>query len=157
MRLSITYLLLIGLFVSCENPLEKQEDVPSDLINTSLNIFDGEVIEQGSTKLDDLDVWRVRIRHSSDAITSFYWRKPFYNIFRIVGERGPFDYSLNPPLDVINFRTARFLAIDQNSNNVLESWEFMRSPGEINWFYKFYLKDKEFPILVDAGSGEIIR
>ena len=157
MKFSFTYLFLLLLFFSCEDPLEKQEDVPADLIKTTLDMFEGEVMEQGSTKLDDVDVWKVRIRNSSDAVTAFYWRKPFYNIFRIVGEQGPFEYNLNPPLDVINYQTARFLAVDQRSNGVIESWEFMRSPGEIKWYYKFHIQDIEFPVTVDAGSGEIIR
>lgn len=157
MRLSYTYLLLFLLLISCENPLENQEDVPADLIETTLNIFDGEIIEQGSSKLDDISVWKVKIRNSSDAITSFYWRKPYYNIFKIVGEKGPFDYNLNPPLDVISLNTAKFLAINQNTNDALNYWEFTRSSGEMNWYYRFYIKDKSFPISVDAGSGEIIR
>jgi len=157
MRLSITYLLLIVLLISCENPLENQEDVPADLINTTLELFDGEIIEQGSAKLDDVDVWKVKVRHSSNAVTAFYWRKPYYNIFRIVGEKGPFDYNINPPLDVINFTTAKFLAVNPSSDVCLETWEFTRSSGEIRWYYKFYLQDTEYPITLDAGSGEIIR
>jgi len=157
MRLSFTYLLALLLIVSCENPLDKQTEVPGDLIDTTLDIFDGEILERKTDKLDDVDVWKIKIENSNGAITSFYWRKSYFNLFRIVGEQGPFDYDLKPPLDVINFNTAKFLAFNQNANEDLTSWKFMRSPGEIRWFYKFYLNVDESTITVDAGSGEILR
>ncbi len=157
MRQTITYLLVSLLAISCENPLDKQTDVPGDLIDTTLDLFDGEILEKKADKLDDVDVWKIKIENNSGAVTSFYWRKSYFNLFRIVGEQGPFDYNLKPPLDVINFNTAKFLAFNQNTHDDLTSWKFMRSPGEVRWFYKFYLNDDGSTITVDAGSGEIVR
>lgn len=157
MRSSLAILLFVMILVSCEDPLENQKEVPGDLILTTQELFAGEVIEKGSTSLDDVDVWKIKIEHSSNAITTFYWRKSFTNLYRIVGEQGPFNYELKPPLDVVNFSTAKFLAFNQNQNDNLSSWQFMRSPGETKWFYQFYVKDSERPITIDAGSGEVIR
>lgn len=143
--------------VSCADPLEQQSEVPGDLVETTLNLFPGEILEQGSVRIDDTDVWKVKILHASSAITTFYWRKAFSNLYKIVGEKGPFDYEIRPPFDVVNFSTAKFLAFNQNGSERMTSWEYFRNPIEGRWFYNFYVKDVSSPITIDAGSGEVVR
>jgi hypothetical protein len=156
-KLSAAILSIFILMVSCENPLDNNNDLPAELITSTLDMFDGEVLVAESDKIDDVSVWKIKVQNQAAAVTSFYWRRPFNNLFRIYGEAGPFDYNLKPPFDVINFKTAKFLAVTQNQQNMLESWEFSNNPTEMRWYYKFYLRDSSFPILVDAGSGEIVR
>jgi len=143
--------------MSCDNPLDNNNSLPPELISTAQDMFDGEVLEAEAGKIDDVSVWKIKIRNPLGAVASFYWRRPFNNLFRINGESGPFDYNLKPPFDVINFKTAKFLAVTQKQENMLESWEFSNNPTEMRWYYKFYIKNSSFPILVDAGSGEIVR
>lgn len=157
MRLFIPSFLFIILLSSCEDQLGNPVDVPGNLINSSLNMFDGEVIEKGGAKIDEVEVWKVRIQQESGAITTFYWRKTFNNLYRIEGEKGPFDYEIRPPMDVINYSTARFLAFNQKSNEDMVSWKFLRSNDENRWFYQFYLHNVTLPITIDAGSGTRIR
>ena len=156
-RLSALAFVIILLLSSCEDQLGNPADVPGNLINSSLNLFDGEVIEKRGAKVDEVEVWKVRIQKETGAITTFYWRKTFNNIYRIVGEKGPFDYEIRPPMDVINYSTARFLAFNQKSNDDMVSWKFLRSIDENRWFYQFYLLNVTLPITIDAGSGTRVR
>ncbi len=151
----IIFFFLMLLF-SCENPLQKT-DIPNSLISSSLNLFDGELQEAGSTKIDGTDLWKVKIKNDSGAITTFYWRKTFNNLHSIVGENGPFNYELRPPLDVINFSTARFLAFNQSNFEPLKSWKFFRNQIDANWYYQFNTDDDPVPVTIDAASGTRIR
>lgn len=151
-------ILIISAIVmfSCENPLESG-DIPGGLLNSSLSLFSGEVQEAGNTRVDGTDLWKVKIKNDSGAVTTFYWRKTFNNIHSIVGEQGPFDYELRPPLDVINFSTARFLAFNQSSFEPLETWSFFRNQTDSKWYYQFNVSDGILPITIDAASGTRIR
>ena len=157
MRSSNLILVLAVFLAACENPLEHQEQAPGELISTSQDLFNGEILENKAVKLDDVDVWKIKIENRSGAVVSFFWRKSYFNLFRIVGEEGPYDYNIKPPFDVLNFRTAKFLAFNDNNPPQLNSWKFMRNPGEMKWFYLFFYDDSSATILVDAGSGEIVR
>lgn len=157
MRSSVILLLLVVLLFSCEDPLDKQVEVPGDLISSAQDLFEGDVLEKGATSIDEVDVWKIKLQNSAGSITTFYWRKTYNNLFRIEGEKGPFDYEIKPPFDVVNFSTAKFLAFNQNTNENMASWTFLRSNDVNKWYYRFYLKDVENPITIDAGSGEIVR
>lgn len=157
MRSFIFIFLSVLILGSCVDPLGQQSEVPGDLVETTLKIFPGEIMEQGSVKIDDIDVWKVKVMHASTAVTTFYWRKAFSNLYKIIGEKGPFDYEIRPPFDVVNFSTAKFLAFNQNGTDRMTSWEYFRNPVEMRWYYNFYVKDVSTPITIDAGSGEIVR
>ncbi len=149
---ALAFIFILTL-ASCEDQLGNPSDVPGNLINSSLDMFDGEVIEMGGAMVDEIEVWKVRIQQETGAITTFYWRKTFNNLYGIVGEKGPFDYEIRPPVDVINYSTAKFLAFNQKSNDDMVSWKFLRSTDENRWFYQFFLLDATAPIIIDAGSG----
>jgi hypothetical protein len=157
MRLSVTILLFTLIIMACEDPLDNQTEVPEVLLQTTLDIFEGQIIDKKADKIDDTEVWKVKIENSEGAVTSFYWRQRFNNIYKIVGESGPFDYQLNPPLDVVNYATARFLAFNRSNAEDLESWKLFRSLGDAQWFYQFFTKDSNRAITINAGSGEVVR
>ncbi len=157
MRSSIILILSVALLFSCEDPLDEQIEVPGELINSTQLFFEGSVIEKGAANVDDVDAWKIKLQNSDGAITTFYWRKTYNSLFRIDGEKGPFSYEIKPPFDVINFSTAKFLAFNSNSTEDLVSWTFSRRDDVAKWYYQFYLEDREDPIIIDAGSGEVVR
>ncbi len=157
MKRFFTILLITSLLISCDDPLGLEGDtVPDKLVQNSLDLFQGEVIGKSATRLDDIEVWKVSIENADGAITSLYWRKPFNNLFMIEGEKGPFNYELAPPLNVINLSTARFLAFHGNEQEFI-SWKiFLLASNDTRWAYRFTLPDGTH-ITIDAGSGDIIR
>ena len=157
MRRFLSILTLVALLTACDDPLGVEgNDVPEKLVSNSLDLFSGDVVIKSSARIDDVEVWRIAIENSQGAITSFYWRKPFNTLFMIEGEKGPFNYELTPPLNVINLSTARFLAF-RGSNKEFVSWKiFVLKSNDNRWAYRFTLPDGSF-ITIDAGSGDILR
>jgi hypothetical protein len=155
------YLILPSLLLlaACEDPFNTADDtIPDSLVKNSTIFFPGEVLETTSTTINGLPVWRVNVENEYGAIVNFYWRKTAKNLYKIEGTNGPFDYNLKPPFDVINFATARFLATNNFTMGNISSWSFEPSPKEnMKWFYIFH-GDGEMPkVVLDAGSGAVIR
>ena len=126
MRLNVFVLLGLVLF-SCEEQFGLDSNkISQDIIDNSLELFPGRILEQSSDKIEGIDVWKVKIENSAGAIVSFYWQKNYTILFRIDGEKGPFNYELKPPLGVIVLSTARFLAFESYSSEKLICWKLMR-------------------------------
>ena len=154
MRVFVLFFTLIFLF-SCEEQFGLEENkISQDIIKSSLTMFEGEIIEQVGAKIDGIEVWKVKIENESGALVTFYWQKGYSNLFRIEGERGPFDYEIEPPINIIVLSTARFLAFGSTSNSKLRSWKLIRLEPDQEWVYQFYLEEMVSPISVDAQSGD---
>ena len=54
--------IILGLLVlmSCEQQNEMSLDVPQDVIDKSLDLFDGAIIEKVSETEDGLEMWEVK-------------------------------------------------------------------------------------------------
>ena len=140
--------------VLCGN--EKNE-LPQNIVDSSNELFPGKLIEQTSFILDGVDVWKIKIENESGSVVSFYWQKSYNLLFMIEGERGPFNYELMPPLGVLILSTAKFLAFESYSEEVLTSWKLKRNDSYKNrWVYLFYLNHTESPIMIDAVSGDVL-
>lgn len=157
MRTFSSFLLAFLLF-SCEEQFGLNNDkISQNIIDTSLQLFDGEILEKKSTKLDGIDVWKVRIENNSGAVVSFYWQRSYTKLFRIEGEKGPFNYDIKPPLTVLVLSTARFLALESYESGELLSWRLIRDSSlNQQWVYQFFIKERESPISINAASGDIV-
>jgi len=159
MRKLFFILLSLLSFSSCEDAFDTANDtIPDSYVKNSTIFFQGEVTETASTSLNGKNVWRVTVENEFGAIVNFYWRKSIINLYVIQGTTGPFDYSLTPPFDVINFSTARFLATNNFSIGNITSWSFEPSPTEnMKWYYVFHGDGPASKVVLDAGSGAAIR
>ena len=157
MRLISVFLLTIFL-ISCEEQFGLDNDrISQETIDSSLQLFEGKVLEKKSIQIDGVDVWKVRIENEFGAIVSFYWQRSYIKLFRIEGEKGPFNYELKPPLNVIVLSTARFLALETYESVELQSWRLVRDSSlKPQWVYQFYLKENESPVSINASSGDIL-
>ena len=152
-------IVLLCLFLfSCEEQFGlKSNKISQDVIDNSLELFPGSILEKCSDKIEGIDVWKVKIENNAGAIVSFYWQKNYTILFRIEGEKGPFSYELKPHLGIIVVSTARFLAFESYSSEELIYWKLIRDNSlDQKWVYQFFLKEKEVPITVNATSGDII-
>jgi len=156
MRWYFVIFLLNTVLFSCDEQFgTDSDDVPKNVIDASTQLFPGSILEKSSFVIEDTDVWKVRLENSEGSIVSFYWQKNYNILFRIEGERGPFDYEFKPPLDVIIFSTAKFLAFESYSTEVLDSWKLIRdSSNDQKWVYQFYLQGEENPISINASNGD---
>ena len=157
MRPISIFILTLFLF-SCEEQFGLNDDkISQKIVDSSLLLFEGEVLEKKSTKLDGVDVWKVRIENEFGSIVSFYWQRSYTKLFRIEGEQGPFNYELKPPLSVIVLSTARFLALESHESEELQSWRLIKDSSlNQQWVYQFFLKEKESPVSVNASSGDLL-
>ncbi len=153
------YLPIFLMMIACQEPFESgNENVPDSLIENSKTLFLGDVTEMTSTKLNGVSVWKITVENDNGSVVVFYWRRAYTNLYVIEGTKGPFDYSLKPPFDVINFSSARFLATSNFEVGNITSWTFEPSPTKtMTWFYKFNGDGKDSPLVLDAGSGVVIR
>lgn len=155
-------LLLTGIlafsFIACEEQFEGNEkEAPQDVVDITRQIFLGKVVENTTAVEDGVEVWKVSITNNDGAIVSFYWQKSYNIIFKIRGDRGPFTYDLQPPLNVLPLSTARFLAFESYSSKTLSSWCLERNKSdERSWVYCFYIQGNELPLMIDAVSGDDI-
>ncbi|MDZ7607977.1 MAG: hypothetical protein U5K79_20915 [Cyclobacteriaceae bacterium] len=155
------YFILTGLLLlaACEDPFDSANDtIPDSFIKNSTIYFPGEVIETSSAILNGIQLWQVTVENESGAIVNFFWRKSISNLHKIEGTTGPFDYNLKPPFDVINFAAARFLATNNFSIGNITSWSFEPTPKQnMKWYYIFQGDGAESKVMLDAGSGSVIR
>lgn len=158
MRFYQVLILLTAVFFSCEEQFGlDQHVVPQNTIDHSIQLFPGNILEKSSDFVEGIKVWKMKIENNSGAILTFYWVKNYNIPYQIEGEKGPFNYELKPPLDVIELSTAKFLAFESYSSKVLNSWKLIRDPSQNNqWIYQFFLKDEENPISVKAATGDLM-
>ena len=154
----ISLLILFVLFSACtEEDLFSSGTVPQTVLDNSVQLFDGNIIDQSTRTLDGVDVWVVKLEKNTGATVTFYWQRKSQIIYRIVGEKGPFNYELKPPLNTLVFSTAKFLAFESYSKETLESWQLLRdSSHNLKWVYQFYIRGQDAPITINAISGDML-
>ena len=157
-RLALLFSLLMLISSCADYDLSNSGNIPRDLLDSSVQLFDGIVVENSSIIIDGAELWKVKIENSAGAALTFYWQKQYQILFRIVGDQGPFNYELKPPVNVLVYSTAKFLAFDGFSNETLESWRLLRDGDKNrNWVYQFYLQGRNDPISINAINGELIQ
>jgi len=151
------WIIWMGL-LSCEEQFGIDDNEPSQsVIDISTRLFKGDVLEKLSVIEDNVEVWKIKIKNENGAIISFYWQKNYNIVFKIVGEQGPFNYDIQPPLNVLPLSTARFLAFESYSEEKLSSWILKRDTAEENrWIYQFFINGNESPFTINARSGDVI-
>lgn len=147
------------IFVACEDPFDTADNsIPDSLIKNSTFSFPGEVVETTSANKNGVRLWQITIENEYGSMVKFYWRKSSSNLHSIEGTKGPFDYNLKPPYDVLNLATARFLATNNYTIGNITSWSFEPSLTEnMKWFYTFHGDGDTPKVILDAGNGSIIR
>jgi len=158
MRRFFVFILACSICLSCEEQFGLgNNDIPQKYIDNSLQIFPGTVIEAAAEIVDGVGVFKILIENNEGALIAFYWQKSYYILYQAVGSKGPFNYKLDLPLDVILFSTAKYLAFESNSTEILESWKLFRDKSSNNELvYQFKLKNNAEPITLKASSGDLL-
>ena len=147
--------------VSCnETSEENNPTVPQSVIDNSLNLFDGEVIETGTEEEEGVKSWEIKIQDNEGATVIFYWDIRTEFLVKIEGVDGPFNYEIVPGNNLINFSTAKTVATGAIKNSALLRWKLKRESDFINkWVYSFEFDDdgKTIKVYVDAESGDVLE
>jgi hypothetical protein len=155
------YFIFIWLFLAaCNDSSETTPEVPADVINSSLAIFDGDVIEKSEDIEEGVEYWEVKIRNSDGSVVEFYWTKNNMELLKIEGTQGPYDYALNPGLGLINFTTASTQAISAVKNNNILQWELEQNDDFIGkWVYDFDFDTggDVTEVYIDASNGDVLE
>ena len=82
-------IVLLGLVLfSCEEQFGLESNkISQDIIDNSLELFPGSILEQSSDKIEGIDVWKVKIENSAGAIVSFYWQIDGVFLLWLIGSR----------------------------------------------------------------------
>lgn len=161
-NLSIPFFLFISLlFISCEQTdNENNPEVPQSIINQSLDFFDGEVIEKKLEEEEGEKVWEIKIQNNDESIVKFYWTVNRETLLKMEGPVGPFDYEIQPGNNLINFSTARTVAIGAVKSNTIEKWQLEQEKEFIDtWVYTFEFDNDGSSLIVyiDAENGNILQ
>jgi hypothetical protein len=159
-RLSILVIYILAVSISC-NKEETPPEVPQEVINESLSLFDGDVIEKNQEMEDGQTCWKVKIENPEGALVSFYWSTTINNdLTKILGSKGPFEYDLNPGMSLINLSTAKTFAIAAVKNDSILNWELERNEDFINnWVYEFEFEtgSDTLKVYIDAMNGDVLQ
>ena len=156
--LSSFIILLVQM--SCNEDKEASPEVPERLITQTLAMFEGEVIEQEFENEEGIELWEIKIRNPLGSIVSFYWTYSNEDLFKIEGTQEPFDYELNPGMNLINYSTARTFAVSAIKNDEILSWELEQNDDFIDkWVYEFEMNDNgdTRKVYVDALTGDVLQ
>lgn len=156
-NLYLSIYLVISLFViSCDSSDENNPEVPQDVIDNSLDLFDGEVIEKKLEEEEGSVAWEVKIQNNEGSIVKFYWTINGLALLKIEGQTGPFEYNILPGNNLINFSTAKTVAFAAIKNDALIRWELSQEDEFINtWVYTFEIGSQK--VYIDAENGNVLQ
>lgn len=154
------FLFVSILFIGCDTTNETPLEVPQRIIDKSISLFDGEIIEKNLEIEDGIEAWEVKIQNSDGSVVVFYWKVNPEILLKMKGETGPFGYDINPGNNLINFSTARTVAIGAVKNYTIKNWELQQEEDFIDiWVYSFEFDDNgdTSKVYIDAESGNILQ
>ncbi len=157
----ITIIIASLALVSCnETSEDNNPTVPQSVIDNSLNLFDGSVIETGTEEEDGIKSWEIKIQDSEGAIVKFYWDIRTEFLVKIEGQVGPFAYDIAPGNNLINYSTAKTVATGAIKNSSLLRWKLKKESDFINkWVYSFEFDDNNntIKVYIDAENGDVLE
>ena len=158
MKRKVFFLVVSIVWISCENSDNVNPEVPQDVIDKSLELFNGNVIEQESSRENGIESWQIKVENQNGSIVKFYWTKSGQTLIRIEGINSPFNYNINPGNNLINFSTAQTVAKSAVKNDVVSKWKLEQDEDFLgNWIYSFQFDDISITVVVDATNGDILE
>ena len=154
-------LTLSMVFVSCADNTDSDPETPLGIIESSLAYFEGKIVEKTIEKVNGIDAWKIKIENEIGSILSFYWQIGSLILIQVDGSRGPFNYDLSPGTNLINFSSARTLAMGQVQNTNILNWILRQDIDRNNkYLYVFDFENSSnlsIKIYVDAENGNILQ
>jgi uncharacterized membrane protein YkoI len=147
-------------FFSCDKSSESKPEVPQSVIDKTMDLFDGTVIDKEIEDEDLIDIWEVKIQDANGSSVRFYWTVTNETLVKIEGDQGPFDYEIVPGMGLINYGAAKTFAIAAVKNNAITGWKLQREDSFINkWVYTFAMEKSggTTKVYLDAQNGDVLQ
>ena len=131
-----------------------EDTIPEDLLDFATHLVNGEVAAVFEEK-GDLIYWVVKIETDTGAHVFVGLTKDGH-LVNIEDREGPFDYNVEPGMDLISFAEAKEIALDTGDEELV-GWELEHN-NEEEWFYKLFIVvgNDELTVKIDALTGDII-
>ena len=128
-------------------------EVPDEIIDFALELIDGDIAD-AIFKGEDVIFWKVKIETANGAHVYFGFNEEG-ELVNIEDPEGPFDYNVEPAMDLISFNAAKEIALDTGDEE-LKGWE-LEMDNEGNWFYKLFIvvNNEEITVKINAVTGEV--
>lgn len=147
--------------VSCTETSSSNPETPQEIIDKSLALFNGKVIEQTLGREEGVNSWEIKIANENGAEVKFYWSTNGQILIKMEGLSGPFDYDIMPDNGLINFSTASKFAKGAVKNESIIKWKLKQEEEFIgNWVYTFEFDVKtagSTNVFIDASNGDILE
>jgi uncharacterized membrane protein YkoI len=162
LRNLFNFLVLLFLIAGCANSDNDLLEVPDEVINKSLELFNGTVLVSDAVQEGTTELWKVRIRNTSGANVEFYWDQKDNSLYQITGLNGPYGngYDIVPGNALINFNSAKFTATQALKNYEVHSWRLKKEDQFAGlWVYTLNYNENGGLITayVNANNGEVLE
>jgi len=160
MKNAIIFLVIPFIFISCTKEPSETPEISQSTISRSLAYFDGEVIEKKLVEEDGIPLWEVKIQNENGSIVKFYWAINNQVLVKMESQSGPFDYEIVPELNLINFSTAKTIAISAVKNSTIIKWQLETDNDFIGmWVYTFEFQNnnESLKVFLDAQNGNVLQ
>ena len=128
-----------------------QDDVVTK--TTAMTKGSGSVVS--TIKNDDTQHWEVRVDMPGDGgIVKFEYRLNSNELREVKGLSSSFEYEIEPGNGLINYSTAKGIALGAVNGNIIE-WKLEKDESDNNWQYRFEIGSSE--VRINASTGNIIR
>lgn len=158
MKKILGILVILAFLIACEKNKEVSPEVPEGVINKTLEIFNGSVVEQKSELEDGVDAWEIKVENENGSIVKIYWSKIGQDLIKIVGQTAPYDYNISPGENLINLNTAMTIAISAVKHDNVNRWKLEKDDDFLEkWIYSFEFDEISRTVLIDALNGDILE
>ena len=149
-----------------EDEDEKEHDnvEVTDSIRDYINsIFDGEVKYAEMKEGDHGTFWKIYMINDEESVIKISLHQgDEINLVEIEGERGPFNYNVEPGMDLLDLDEVLEDVYRETENGELAEWELeieKINSEESIWVYEFKVRgnDVKYEIEINAESGEFIK
>lgn len=128
-----------------------QEDVIAK--TTAMTKGSGSLVS--TVKNDDTQHWEVKVDMPGDGgIVKFEYQLNSNELREIKGLTPSFEYEIEPGNGLINYSSARAIALGAVSGSIIE-WKLEKDESDNNWQYRFEIGSSE--VRINAQNGNILR
>lgn len=150
--LSGTFLLIACSENSSTSPTSGGQD---DVVAKTTAMTKGSGLLVSTIKNDDTQHWEVKVDMPGDGgIVKFEYQLNSNELREVKGLTSSFDYEIEPGNGLINYSTAKSIALGAVNGSIIE-WKLEKDESDNKWQYRFEIGNSE--VRINASNGNIIR
>jgi len=120
---------------------------------------DGDDDDDEEHNRDNGVFWKIYLINSFEAVVKFIVKEEPLTLIEIEGERGPFDYQVEPGMDLLTYSEVREKVLREAEGHI-DQWELEMDHHEddLIWVYNFDVVGDavKYKIVINAFTGEFL-